>query len=119
MDKIKLTGMRFHGRHGCLGFEREQGQVFVVDLTLFLDLQPAGQSDALNDTVNYAGVFGQVREIVEGEPCNLIEAVAERIAAEILTTHPLVREVGVELKKPDAPIEGRFDCVSVAIVRRR
>jgi len=119
MDQIKFTGMRFHGRHGCLDFEREQGQTFLVNLTLGLNLQRAGQSDELTDTVNYAEVFEAVRAVVEGEPLNLIEAVAERIAAKLLAVFSALREVGVEVVKPDAPIPGEFDAVSVSIVRTR
>lgn len=119
MDQIKFTGMRFHGRHGCLEFERKRGQTFVVDVTLGLDLQTAGRTDELRDTVNYAEVFEVVREVVVGEPMNLIEAVAERIAAQLLAGFPRLAEVGVEVHKPNAPIDGDFDCVSVVIRRSR
>ena len=67
MDKIVLVGMEFYGYHGCLPTEREQGQRFVVDAELFLELRQAGKSEALQDTVNYADVFEQIRQIVEGE----------------------------------------------------
>lgn len=119
MDKIKLTGMEFKGYHGCLPQEREQGQVFLVDLELGLGLRAAGVSDDLEKTVNYAEVFEQVRTIVEGEPCLLIEAVAEKIAARVLADFSLVQELSVTVHKPEAPIPGRFRDAAVTITRVR
>lgn len=119
MDEIKLKGMRFHGRHGCLDFEKEQGQTFVVNLQLALDLRRAGSSDDLQDTVNYAQVFETVRSVVEDERYDLIEAVAERIAARVLAEFSRIAEISVEVEKPKAPIEGAFDCVAVSIRRAR
>lgn len=81
MDRIVLDHMEFYGYHGCLPEERQQGQTFFVDLTMQLNLRAAGEQDDLGQTVNYADVFTKIRGIVEGEPCQLIEAVAERIAS--------------------------------------
>ena len=119
MDKIQLTGMEFIGYHGCLPEERQTGQPFIVDVSLCLPLQEAGKSDDLAKTVNYAEVFEQVRSIVEGEPCNLIETVAERIASAILQEHSLVERVAVTLHKPEAPIKGLFKDAAVSIERPR
>ncbi|MCR5403911.1 MAG: dihydroneopterin aldolase, partial [Butyrivibrio sp.] len=77
MDRINLTGMEFYGYHGCLPEEREKGQRFYVDVEMFMDLSPAGKSDDLNDTVNYAEVFEYIRQVVEGPSKQLIESVAE------------------------------------------
>ena len=119
MDKIHLRDMAFHGYHGCLDHEQRDGQTFRVDLTLHLDLRPAGQSDALADTVNYAEVFATLRGIVEDERYDLIERVAERIAQEVLTGYPLVQAIDVTVRKPDAPIVGDFREVAVEISRAR
>ncbi len=119
MDRIVLTGMEFIGYHGCLPEERQTGQPFIVDTMMYLSLQEAGKSDDLGKTVNYAEVFAKVREIVEGEPCNLIETVAERIAAAILKDFELVERVEVTLHKPEAPIKGLFKDAAVTIERSR
>ena len=119
MDKIKLTGLDFYGYHGCLPEERETGQHFLLDLTMYVDLQPAGRSDDLADTVNYAAVYELARQIVEGEPLNLIEAVAERTAAVILQSYQPVQKVRVTVHKPSAPIPGRFQDAAVSVVRAR
>ena len=99
-DRILLEGMVFHGRHGTLPAERELGQPFVVDVELRLDLRPAGLSDDLEQTVDYGEVHRRAREIAEGEPVNLTETVAERIAAGVLEAHPPVRAVRVKVSKP-------------------
>jgi dihydroneopterin aldolase len=100
-DRILLEGMTFFGYHGALPAERELGQRFVVDVEMRLDLKPAGASDNLSKTVDYGAVHDLVKEIVEGEPLNLIEAVAERIAAAILKNHPTIESVRVKVTKPD------------------
>ena len=119
MDEIRLDGMEFYGYHGCLMEERERGQLFFVDLVLFLDLREAGERDALAATLNYAEVYGRVRAIVEGKPCALIEAVAECVASDLLGAYSTLRRVAVTVHKPAAPIGGRFRDVSVHIVRAR
>lgn len=119
LDCITLTGMEFYGRHGCLPEERAQGQVFFVDCDLYTELAAAGHSDALSDTVNYAAVFEDVRRIVEGEPVQLIECLAERIAAALLAGYPTVARVRLCVHKPGAPIPGKFRDVCVRIERER
>ena len=119
MDKIELFGMEFYGYHGCLSEEREKGQPFLVDTLLFLDLSKAGKTDSVGDTADYSRVFGTVRKIVEGEPKNLIEAVAEEIAASVLKEYSSVVRISVTVHKPYAPIPGKFKDVSVTIERER
>jgi 7,8-dihydroneopterin aldolase/epimerase/oxygenase len=119
-DRILLEGMVFHGRHGTLPAERELGQPFVVDVELRLNLRPAGLSDDLAQTVDYGEVHRQIKEIVEGPPVNLIETVAESIAAAVLEEHPLVEAVRVKVAKPhvrlgDSVLAGS----AVEILRRR
>src|SRR5919112_658185 len=99
-DRILFEGMIFHGNYGTLPAESELGQPFVVDIELHLDLQPAGLSDDLTQTVDYSEVHLQTKGIVEGPPVNLTEAVAERIAAAILEDHSLVEAVRVKVAKP-------------------
>lgn len=119
MDQIQLTGMDFFGCHGCLPEERKNGQHFFVDLTMDVDLHTAGETDNLDTTVNYAHVYELVQEIVEGEPKNLLEAVAEKIAQVVLKDFALVQNVRVTIHKPAAPIPGKFQDVSVTIERAR
>lgn len=119
-DEILLEGMRFYAFHGVHAEERALGQRFIVDLIMSLDLRPAGRSDDLEQTVSYSEVYRTVRRIVEGEPRALIEAVAEEIAATILTDFPRVAGIEVTLRKPEAPIKGAMlDTAAVRIRRWR
>ena len=119
-DRILLEGMVFYGTHGTLPAERELGQPFVVDVELHLDLQPAGLSDDLAQTVDYSEVHRRAKSIVEGPPVNLTEAVAERIAAAILENHSLVETVRVKVAKPHVRLgDTVFASSAVEIVRHR
>ena len=119
-DRILLEGMIFYGNHGTLPAERELGQPFVVDIELHLDLQPAGLSDDLTQTVDYSEVHRRAKGIVEGPPVNLTEAVAERIAAAILEDHALVETVRVKVAKPHVRLgDTVFAGSAVEIVRHR
>ncbi len=118
MDKIALEGMEVYGYHGVLPEEQTLGQRFIVDVELYLDLRPAGESDDPERTVNYAHVFELVDSIVGGRPYRLIESVAETIATTILGRFP-VKEALVRVKKPQAPVPGRFTWMAVEIRRGR
>lgn len=117
-DQIVLQGISARGHHGVLDFERREGQTFVVDVVMSVDLAPAGASDRLDDTVNYAEVAGDVVALVEGEPLDLIEALAARIADRVLA-RPLVEAVDVVVHKPEAPVGHPFTDVQVRICRER
>ncbi|OFG30645.1 dihydroneopterin aldolase [Listeria monocytogenes] len=119
MDKIYLNELVFYGYHGVLAEETKLGQTFRVSLILGLSTKKAGTSDSVDDTVSYAEVYETVKEIVEGTPFKLIEALAEKIATEVLTGYPLLEEVTVKLIKPNPPIPGHYDSVAVEIERKR
>lgn len=118
MDRIELTGIRARGFHGVLPAERRDGQEFVVDVALSLDLRRAGVSDELRETVNYAAVAERVVAAIEGEPLDLIEALAARIVAGCWAD-PQVRAVDVCVHKPSAPIPVPFGDVCVRLHRVR
>ena len=119
-DRILLEGMVFFGRHGTLDAERELGQPFVVDVELRLDLRSAGLSDDLSLTVDYGEVHRRAREVAEGEPVNLTETVAERIAGAVLDDHPAVEAVRVKVRKPHVRLgETVLSGSAVEILRRR
>ena len=119
-DAIVLRGLTFYAHHGALPEERSLGQRFVVDARLELDLAPAGRSDALARTVDYADVWQAIRDAVEGPPLNLVEALAERVAEAILGRFELVDAVWVRIFKPAAPIVGAVvGDVSIEVWRER
>lgn len=118
LDRIELRGLRARGRHGCLPAERELGQEFVVDVMLGLDLGPAAAEDDLSRTVDYGSLAGRLVAVVAGEPVNLIETLAERLAA-VCLEESAVREARVTVHKPSAPVPHPFTDVAVTISRSR
>lgn len=117
-DRLVVRGLTFTGHHGVFDHERRDGQRFVVDLALALDTAPAAASDDLADTVDYGALSLSVRDVVEGEPVDLIETLAQRIA-EACLGHAGVGEVEVTVHKPQAPIDASFDDVALTITRSR
>ncbi|WP_214413227.1 dihydroneopterin aldolase [Sphaerisporangium fuscum] len=117
-DSVSLVGLRARGRHGCLPAERELGQEFVIDVTLFLDTAPAAAGDDLTKTVDYGELAMRLVAVVEGEPVNLIETLAQRLADECLASE-LVEEAEVRVHKPSAPIPLPFGDVVVTVRRKR
>ncbi|WP_137122246.1 2-amino-4-hydroxy-6-hydroxymethyldihydropteridine diphosphokinase [Segeticoccus rhizosphaerae] len=117
-DRIVLQGLAARGTHGVFEAEKADGQMFIADVTLEVDLRPAGQSDDLARTVNYAQVAEQAVAVLAGESLDLIETVAERIAAAALE-HGLVEAVEVTIHKPEAPVGVPFGDVQVGIRRER
>ncbi len=118
MDRILMQGLEFYAYHGVMQEEKTLGQRFIIDLSLALDLREAGQQDNLTKTVNYGEVYATVREIVTGNKFDLIEALAEHLAREILGRYR-VNSVTVKIRKPQAPIPGIFDYVGVEIEREQ
>lgn len=115
-DRIALTGLRVRGHHGVLPEERRDGQDFVVDVVLHLDLRPAGATDDLSRTVHYGELAERLAAVVGGEPVDLLEALAERLA-DVCLSYELVERVEVTVHKPQAPIPLTFTDVSVTVVR--
>ena len=115
-DRITLTGLRVRGHHGVLAQERRDGQDFVVDVVLHLDVAAAAQTDDVARTVNYGELARELADVVGGEPVALIETLATRLADSCLR-HGDVERVEVTVHKPQAPIGLAFDDVSVTVVR--
>ena len=117
-DKMILKGMRFYGRHGCLQAELELGQWFEVDIELSLDLSRAGKSDDIEDTLDYAELYRQIKDAVEGPSFALIEALADKLIR-ICFGFSRVKAAKVLLKKPQAPLGGPLDYAAVELERDR
>jgi dihydroneopterin aldolase len=118
VDEITLTGLTVFGYHGVFDFERRQGQEFTIDLILQVPLAAAAASDDVADTVHYGELADRVAAIVVGEPVNLIETLAQRVADAVLDDER-VAAVTVTVHKPHAPIEQTFADVSVTVRRGR
>jgi 7,8-dihydroneopterin aldolase/epimerase/oxygenase len=119
MDKIFLNQMEFYGYHGVFPEETKLGQRFIVDVVLETNLKEAGKTDDLTKTINYAEIYETVKEVVEGPPFKLVEAVAEKIAENILRQFSLVSICTIKLIKPNPPIAGHYHSVAIEIVRTK
>ncbi|HZN74433.1 MAG TPA: dihydroneopterin aldolase [Micromonosporaceae bacterium] len=117
-DQITLTGLRARGHHGVYDFERAQGQEFIVDVALEVDVAAAAASDDVADTVHYGELADRLVAIVNGPPVRLIETLADKLASMCLAD-PKVAAVTVTVHKPQAPIPHEFSDVSVTMRRER
>lgn len=117
-DHITLTGLRATGHHGVFSHERRDGQEFIIDVTVWVDVMAAASTDELARTVHYGELAERVVEAVERDPVDLIETVAERVAG-VALSFVAARAVQVTVHKPSAPIAVPFDDVSVTINRVR
>jgi len=119
MDKIYIKDLTLKAHHGVLPEEKENGQPFILDITITADLEKARKSDNLSDTVNYAEMIGTISAVFMSEKNDLIEHAAERVADAILKKYKMVESVTVFLKKPEAPINADFGYVAVEITKTR
>jgi dihydroneopterin aldolase len=115
-DRIELRGLKVRGNHGVFDHERADGQDFVVDITVWMDLADAATSDDLADTFDYGVLAQRAATVVAGPARNLIETVAGEIAEDVMKD-PRVHAVEVTVHKPQAPIPQTF--IDVAVVARR
>lgn len=119
-DIIFIEALQVYGFHGVHPEEQSLGQRFQIDLRIETDTRAAGTSDHLEDTISYSDIARRVKTLVESEPKQLLEAVAESVAATVLAEDGRIRAVAVTIRKPDAPIKGLFfSAVGVTIRRER
>jgi 7,8-dihydroneopterin aldolase/epimerase/oxygenase len=118
MDIIQLTGIRCYGYTGYLPEEQYLGQWFEVDLRLSLDLATAGQSDAIEDTLDYRSIIADVKEIVSTAKFSLVEKLAETIVSRVLN-YDRVQQVELKLHKPAAPIPDFGGKITIELTRQR
>jgi 7,8-dihydroneopterin aldolase/epimerase/oxygenase len=119
VDKIFVNQMEFYGYHGVFPEENRLGQRFVVDLEVELNLADAGRTDNLDYSVNYGELYKVCKEVVEGKPYKLVEAIAENIASQILNRFSEIQFCTIKVYKPDPPIPGHYQSVAVEIRRGR
>ena len=117
-DRIELCGLRVRGHHGVYDFERTEGQDFVVDVALELDLAPAAATDDVADTVHYGELAERLAAVVAGEPVNLLETLADRLIT-VCLADARVAAATVTVHKPQAPIALEFADVAVTLRRSR
>ncbi len=117
MGEIRIKGLSIFAYHGVYDKEKEQGQNFIVNAVLHTNMEKAGKSDEISDAVDYGAVCKAIDLYVRENHFNLLEALAEHLAEELLFAFPEIEKAELEIGKPDAPIPLRFDMVSVKITR--
>jgi dihydroneopterin aldolase len=117
-DRIAVLGVRAYARHGVYAREREQGQIFRVDAELEVDTRPAAAGDDLSKTVNYADLAQRLHAVLAGEPVQLLETLAERLA-DVCLGYERVDAVEITVHKPEADLGVPFEDVTVSIRRMR
>ncbi len=119
MHHIVMRNMKFYGYHGCLDFEKENGQWFVITVDIGCSYLPGAVTDYLEGTVNYADAFERIKSIVTEYKFNLIEKLAYEIGKCVLLNYSLASLVSVTVHKPEAPVEGEFECMETTISLKR
>lgn len=118
-DSITLHNMSFFAYHGVTKIERQVGQRFYLDVTFWLDLRRPGQTDDVRDTADYEKVYQVISNMTLTRRYHLIEALAQDIADHILAASPMIEAVEVTVRKPQVPLGGILDHVSVTVYRER
>lgn len=119
LGKIIIRNMKIYGHHGVEPWEKEKGQFFYFDIEMGANLEKAGDSDKLEDTVDYSKVYGLVKHIVQSTRFQLMEKLTKTIAKAILQKYDMIESVKICAKKPEAPIDGEFDWVGIEIELER
>ena len=112
-DQIRIRNVTFHGYHGVYEWEQKQGQRFIFSARLFVDMDKAGCSDELTDTVNYGAVLTHLLSFLKNNRFQLLERAVTAALQDTMLAFPLIDEMELELQKPDAPIDADFETVSV------
>lgn len=117
MECIKIDNLEVYAYHGVFEEEKQKGQQFYINVVLRTDLKKAGRTDCLTDSTHYGEVCLQIKKTMTEMSYDLIERAAEKIIEDILINFPLIQEVTIELRKPNAPIPMEFESVSVQLIR--
>ena len=117
MEKIKLKNIKIYAYHGCLEEEAKIGSYYIVNLTIHLDLKKAGESDNLNDTINYAELTRIIHEQMAIRS-NLLEHVTQRIATSIGSAYPVINKIKVSVAKVNPPVPANIDEAKVTFVKK-
>lgn len=119
MDKIIINGLKIHAFHGVNPEEKENGQLFEIDVVATLDANSARRTDDIDDTVSYSKMIKKITAVFTAEKYNLLECAADKLAFALLEEFSRLESVSVTLKKPEAPIKADFNYVAVEVSATR
>ena len=119
MDSIRLEKLRFYGFHGVLPEEQRLGQTFMVSLEIYLDLEAAGKSDDLEQTLDYGKIAYLTQTLIEGKPVKLLEHLATQITDTLFRKYSPIQEISISIDKPSPPLPQTLESVGITLHRRR
>ncbi len=119
MDKIIIKSLRIKAFHGVNPEEKENGQMFELDISALLDAKSARLSDDLDDTVSYAKMLKKAVAVFTAEKYDLLECAGDKVAEALLESFAKLQSVTVLVKKPEAPIKADFDYVALELTLTR
>jgi len=118
LDKVTIKNISLYAYHGILPEEQERGQEFIVDVDLFSHFHGLSLSDDLNQVIDYRLVLEEVTNTVTGNRYQLLEALTEQVALNLLKFAG-VHQVVVTVKKPRPPLPGVTGGVQVTVERKK
>ncbi|MGI8758865.1 MAG: dihydroneopterin aldolase [Acidimicrobiales bacterium] len=118
-DRVELRGLRLLGRCGAGAPERAVAQPLEIDLDVVADLAPAGRSDVLADTVDYAALCDTVAAAVAAGPVALLERLAQGIADALLAEDERIEAVVVTVRKLRPPVPHDLASAGARLTRAR
>lgn len=118
MDMIRIENLELYAYHGVFPEENEEGQLFIISASIYVDAYRAANEDDLSRSVDYGEVCYFIKQWMDTHTVQLIETVADTLARELMLAYPLIQKMELEVKKPDAPIGLPFEYVSVTVERQ-
>ena len=117
MDSIRIKNLKIPARHGVYEFEKEKEGTFELDIEIYLPLLKAGESDRLEDTINYEDIISVVTKAFTDKQYALVEAAAQSVCDRLLNDFK-IDKITVRVRKPHAPIDADFETVEVQLNRK-
>ncbi|HEX7356902.1 MAG TPA: dihydroneopterin aldolase [Ignavibacteriaceae bacterium] len=116
---IRIKKATFYGYHGVMSEEQSVGGKFEADVDIYTDFSEAAKKDSLNQTIDYQKVYKVLYKLALEQKYYLIEAVASKIADELLTKFSAIEKIAVRVRKNNPPLGGVVDCVEVEVIKER
>lgn len=119
MDKIHIKGLEIFAHHGVYDEEKEKGQRFIINADISVNTAYAGESDDIDDTLDYGKACEFIKDFMVKNQVNLLETLTNELARKLLLQYKQAEAVRIEICKPEAPIPMKFDSVSIEVERSR
>ncbi len=118
-DKILIEGLKAWGKHGVLDFEKQYAQAFTVDMEIYADLSKSYTSDAIEDTIDYAGIYEVIKTVIEAQSFRLVERLAFVILEKVFQYDLRIQKIRIRLIKNKVPLDGQVDSIGVEVEKIR